>query len=60
MNQIPNEVHKNIVVSLDHYNKVKKDFEDFVKDNKNKKFENMEFPKLYLVPPKDDYIEYEK
>ena len=60
LNQIPNEVHKNIVVSLDHYNKVKKDFEDFVKDNKNKKFENMEFPKLYLVPPKDDYIEYEK
>ena len=58
--QIPNEVHKNIVVSLDHYNKVKKEFEEFVSDNKNKTLRDMEFPKLILIPPKDDYIEYEK
>ena len=60
LEQIPNEVHKNIVVSLDHYSKVYKDFEEFVRDNKNKRFEDMEFPKLILVPPRDDYIEYEK
>ena len=60
LEQIPDEAHKNIVVSLDHYGKVYKDFEDFVKDNKNKKFEDMDFPKLILIPPKDDYIEYEK
>ena len=60
LNQIPKEVHKNIVVSLCHYNNVKKDFEEFVQENKNKRFENMTFPKLYLIPPKDDYIEYEK
>ena len=60
MEQIPNEVHKNIVVSLDHYSKVYKEFEEFVRDNKNKRFEDMEFPKLILVPPRDDYIEYEK
>ena len=60
LEQIPKEVHKNIVVSLDHYDKVYKDFEDFVRDNKNKKFEDMDFPVLILIPPKDDYIEYEK
>ena len=48
------------MVSLCHYNNVKKDFEEFVQENKNKRFENMTFPKLYLIPPKDDYIEYEK
>lgn len=58
--QIPEEVHKNIIVSLDHYEKVYKDFEDFVKDNKKKRFEEMEFPKLILIPPRDDYIDYEK
>ena len=60
LDQIPEDVHKNIVVSLDHYNKVYKDFEEFLKDNKNKRFEDMDFPKLILIPPKDDYIEYEK
>ena len=60
LDQIPDDVHKNIVVSLDHYNKVYKDFEEFLKDNKNKRFEDMDFPKLILIPPKDDYIEYEK
>ena len=58
--QIPNEIHKYIVVSLDHYNKVKEENKEFVKDNKNKTFAEMDFPKLILIPPKDDYIEYEK
>ena len=55
---IPLEVHKNIVVSLHHYNKIYKEFVDFQKTNKNR--QNIEYPELILVPPKDDYIEYEK
>ena len=60
LEQIPKEVHKNIVVSLDHYDRVYKDFEDFVKDNKNKNMQNIDFPILILIRPKDDYIDYEK
>ena len=60
LEQIPKEVHKNIVVSLDHYERVYKDFEDFVKDNKNKNIHNIDFPVLILIRPKDDYIDYEK
>ena len=55
---IPMTVHKNIVVSLHHYDKIYKEFSDFKKVSKNRK--NVEYPELILVPPKDDYIEYEK
>ena len=55
---IPMAVHKNIVVSLHHYDKIYKEFSDFKKVSKNRK--NVEYPELILVPPKDDYIEYEK
>ena len=60
LEKIPKDVQKNIVVSLDHYERVYKDFIQFVRDNKNKKINDIEFPKLFLIPPKDDYIEYEK
>jgi hypothetical protein len=55
---IPLDVHKNIVVSLHHYNKIYKEFAEFIRTNKNRN--NIEYPQLILVPPKDDYIEYEK
>ena len=55
---IPMNVHKNIVVSLHHYDKIYKEFLDFQKVNRNRK--NVEYPELILIPPKDDYIEYEK
>ena len=58
---IPVDEHKNIVVSLHHYNKIYKEFLEFQRDNKNKKNRyNLEYPVLILIPPKDDYIEYEK
>ena len=55
---IPLDVHKNIVVSLHHYNKIYTEFVEFIRTNKNRN--NIEYPQLILVPPKDDYIEYEK
>ena len=57
---IPLDVHKNIVVSLHHYNKIYKEFMEFQRTNKNRNKNNIEYPQLILVPPKDDYIEYEK
>ena len=58
---VPVDEHKNIVVSLHHYNKIHKEFLEFQRDNKNKKNKNtLEYPVLILIPPKDDYIEYEK
>ena len=58
LKNIPVDVHKNIVVSLHHYNKIYKEFVEFQRDNKNRR--NVEYPVLILIPPKDDYIEYEK
>ena len=60
LKQIPEEVHKNIVVSLHHYEKIYEEFKEFKNDNKGKKIKDIEYPKLVLIPPKDDYIEYEK
>ena len=57
---IPLDVHKNIVVSLHHYNKIYKEFMEFQRTNKNRNKNNIEYPQLILIPPKDDYIEYEK
>ena len=49
------------MVSLHHYNKIHKEFLEFQRDNKNiKNKNNLEYPVLILIPPKDDYIEYEK
>ena len=60
LKQVPEEVHKNIVVSLHHYEKIYEEFKEFKNDNKGKKIKDIEYPKLVLIPPKDDYIEYEK
>ena len=57
---IPIDVHKNIVVSLHHYNKIYKEFVDFEKSNRNRNMKNIEFPLLILIPPKDDLFDYEK
>jgi hypothetical protein len=58
LKHIPLDVHKNIVVSLHHYNKILKEFVEFQQTNRNRN--NIEYPELILVPPKDDLIEYEK
>ena len=58
LKHIPFDVHKNIVVSLHHYNKILKEFVEFQQTNRNRN--NIEYPELILVPPKDDLIEYEK
>ena len=58
LKHIPDDVHKNIVVSLHHYNKILKEFNEFLQTNRNRN--NIEYPELILVPPKDDLIEYEK
>ena len=60
LKNIPIDVHKNIVVSLHHYNKIYKEFVEFEKNNRNRNKNNIEYPLLILVPPKDDLIEYEK
>ena len=58
LKSIPIEEHKNIVVSLHHFDKIYKEFIEFQKNNNNRR--NIEYPELILIPPKDDYIEYEK
>ncbi len=51
---IPNEVHKNIVISLHHYEKIFEEFKIFAEINKNKKIKDIHYPELELIPPKDD------
>ena len=51
---IPNEVHKNIVISLHHYEKIFEEFKIFEEINKNKKIKDIHYPELELIPPKDD------
>ena len=58
LKHIPADIHKNIVVSLHHYSKIYKEFVEFQQTNRNKN--NIEYPELILIPPKDDVIEYEK
>ena len=58
LKNIPIDVHKNIVVSLHHYNKIYKEVDEFQRENRNR--QNAEYPLLILIPPKDDLIEYEK
>ena len=58
LKSIPIDEHKNIVVSLHHFDKIYKEFIEFQKNNNNRR--NIEYPELILIPPKDDYIEYEK
>ena len=60
LKQLPAEIHKNIVVSLHHFDKIFNEFKEFKEDNRRKKIKDIIYPKLELIPPKDDYIEYVK
>ena len=51
---IPTEVHKNIVISLHHYEKIYEEYKLFIEINKNKKKKDIFYPEIELVPPRDD------
>ena len=54
LKNIPTEVHKNIVISLHHYEKINEEYKIFIEMNKNKKKKDILYPELELIPPKDD------
>ena len=54
LKNIPIEVHKNIVISLHHYDKIYEDYKIFIEINKNKKKCDIRYPELELIPPRDD------
>jgi len=53
LKEIPAEVHKNIVISLHHYEKIYDEYKLFNEMNKNKK-KDINYPVLELIPPRDD------
>lgn len=58
LKQIPSEAHISIVVSLHHFNKIQMEFAQWEKDNRNRKDCDIEYPKIILITPKDDVIDY--
>ena len=54
LGQIPEEVHKNIVISMNHYDKVYQDYKTFIDINKDKLNKDIQYPELELIMPKDD------
>ena len=54
LQKIPEDVHKNIVISLNHYNKVYQEYKTFIDINKNKTKKDIHYPELELILPKDD------
>ena len=58
LNKLPIEVHKNIVISINHYEKIHNEYLEWEKVNINVKPNKVVYPTLILVPPKDDVIEY--
>ena len=60
LKDIPPERYKNILVSLNQYDTIYKNYEKWCKINANKKENEVEYPLLILIPPKDDVVEYEK
>ena len=58
--KIPEEYHTNIVLSIYHYNKVYKDFEEWEKNNKENNIEekNIVYPKREIIIIKDDTVDY--
>ena len=54
LGQIPEEVHKNIVISMNHYDKVYQDYKTFIEINKDKLNKDIQYPELELIMPKDD------
>jgi hypothetical protein len=60
LRKLPPETHKNIVVSIYQYESIYNDYLDWENIYSNKKDNEIEYPILYLVPPKDDVVEYEQ
>ena len=58
LSKIPQETHKNIVVSMHHFDTIKKEFMDWEKINKDKREGEIEDPNIVLVTPKDDVVDY--
>ena len=54
LEKIPKEVHNNIVMSLNHYEKVFQEYKTFNEINKNKSKYDIQYPELELILPKDD------
>ena len=54
LGQIPEEVHKNIVISMNYYDKVYQDYKTFIDINKDKLNKDIQYPELELIMPKDD------
>ncbi len=58
--KIPVEYHPNIIIGINHYNKVYKVFEEWDHNNKEKKIEekNIVYPIKDIMIIKDDTIQY--
>ena len=54
LEKIPKELHNNIVLSLNHYEKVYQEYKTFNEINKNKSKYDIQYPELELILPKDD------
>ena len=54
LEKIPEDVQKNIVISLNHYEKVYQEYKTFMDINKNKTKLEVQYPELELILPKDD------
>ena len=52
--QIPEDVQKNIVIGINHYENVFQEYQTFIDLNKNKIKSEMQYPELELILPKDD------
>ena len=52
--QIPEEVQKNIVIGINHYENVFQEYQTFIDLNKNKIKSEIQYPELELILPKDD------
>ena len=57
---IPAEYHSNIIISINHYNKVLNDFEKWDNNNKERKIEEKDiiYPPKEIMIIKDDTIQY--
>ena len=54
LEKIPEDVQKNIVISLNHYEKVYQEYKTFIDINKTKTKLEVQYPELELILPKDD------
>ena len=60
LRKLPSETHKNIVVSMSQYKNIYQYYLEWEHINDGKKDNDITYPTLYLVPPKDDVVEYEQ